>query len=117
MNWELSQHIMDAMPHWQRQNQLHALARHLLDKANPPTNEDSCYNWLQQQVSRAYQYGFNELSQLRVIVEALFLAQTSLDDPQVIAIVNGAGLSSGRAAMLLQWALKQQSSMESSYEL
>ncbi|GAB1100387.1 MAG: hypothetical protein Sw2LagPseu_19360 [Shewanella algae] len=118
MSWELSQEIMDAMPNWQRRNQIHALARHLLSLESPPTDGQACYDWLEQQVSQAYQYGFTELSHLRLVAEALFLAQVSIDDPEVSAIVTKTGLPSGRAAILLQWAKEQQSStMESGYEL
>ncbi|WP_345843103.1 hypothetical protein [Shewanella algae] len=118
MSWELSQEIMDAVPNWQRRNQIHALARHLLSLESPPTDEQACYDWLEQQVSQAYQYGFTELGHLRLVAEALFLAQVSLDDPEVSAIVTKTGLPSGRAAILLQWAKEQQSStMESGYEL
>lgn len=108
MNWKLSQHIMDAMPHWQRQNQLHALARHLLSLAHPPTDEQACYEWLEREVNLAYQYGLSELNHLRPAIEALFLAQTSFDNPEVRAIVDRVGLPSGRVMMLVQWAMSQQ---------
>ena len=110
MNWELSQEIMEAMPNWQTQNQRYALARHLLLLEQPPTDEPACYDWLEQQVSRAYHYGFTELSHLRLVVEALFLARATIDAPEVNAIVDRAGLPSARAAMLLQWAKGQPSS-------
>lgn len=107
MNWILSQEIMDTMSNWQRQNQLHALTRYLLSLDHPPTNQQDCYEWLEREVNSAYHYGLTELVHLYPVIEALWLAQVSFDDPEVIAIVDRAGLPSVRAAMLLQWAMSQ----------
>ncbi|WP_339087186.1 MULTISPECIES: hypothetical protein [Shewanella] len=46
------------------------------------------------------------------------MAQVSLDDLEVSAIVTKTGLPSGRAAILLQWAKERQATVkESGYEL